>query len=136
MTFDKISFNFSGHENLIGNHKNTFEFTKEKELTKRGNCIIGINADFDYKKVKNFCKKFEKAKMIIYSNKNKDLKEEVSFFINKDFDDEKEIVIRKSDFISKRTFGIFAEKSAFELNRDLIQSIKNNGGYCQIIPLI
>ncbi|MEM2131517.1 MAG: DUF371 domain-containing protein, partial [Candidatus Woesearchaeota archaeon] len=56
MPLNKIIFNFSGHENLLGNHKNSFEFTKEKELTKRGNCIIGVMADFDYKKVKDFCK--------------------------------------------------------------------------------
>ncbi|MEM3373668.1 MAG: DUF371 domain-containing protein [Candidatus Woesearchaeota archaeon] len=128
----KIIFSFSGHENLIGNHKNTFEFTKEKELTKKGDCIIGVNSNFDHTKLKELCKKFKKAKIIIQSDKFKD---DVVFYLNKNFDDEKEIVIRKSNFISKRTLGILAEKSAFELNRDLIKSIKNKGGFCEIIPI-
>ena len=34
------------------------------------------------------------------------------------------MVIRKSDFISNRTFAINADKSAFELNNKLIEFLK------------
>ncbi|MFX1502887.1 MAG: DUF371 domain-containing protein, partial [Promethearchaeota archaeon] len=33
-----------GHENILSTHKTTLEITKAKNLTKKGNCIIGINA--------------------------------------------------------------------------------------------
>ena len=43
-----MKFSARGHENIRGVHKTTFEFTKEKELTLKGDCIIGVNADFDF----------------------------------------------------------------------------------------
>ena len=33
-----------GHENVRSTHKTTFEITKERALTKRGNCIIAVGA--------------------------------------------------------------------------------------------
>jgi len=36
-----------GHENIQATHKNTIEFTKEDSLTKNGDCIVGVKADFD-----------------------------------------------------------------------------------------
>ena len=33
-----------GHPNVTGKNNMTFEFTKEKTLTKRGDCIIAVNA--------------------------------------------------------------------------------------------
>ena len=34
-----------GHPNIRATHKTTLEVTKEKELSPRGDCIIGICAD-------------------------------------------------------------------------------------------
>ena len=55
----------------------------------------------------------EKSMKIIIIIKEK--KWEVNAELNPDFDDDKEIVIRKSDFISKRTLGVNADKGAVDL---------------------
>ena len=34
-----------GHENILGTHKTTLEFTKDKHLTKKGDCIVAVAAD-------------------------------------------------------------------------------------------
>ena len=52
----KYSFHAFGHKNLLGTHKNTLEFTKDKNLTLKGDCIVGVNADFDAGELKNFIK--------------------------------------------------------------------------------
>ncbi len=33
-----------GHENILSTHRTTIEITKDKNLTKKGDCIIGVNA--------------------------------------------------------------------------------------------
>ena len=46
--------------------------------------------------------------------------------INPKFNDDREMVIRKTDFISDRTFAIRADKAAGDLSRDFIENITNN----------
>jgi len=56
-----------------------------------------------------------------YNNK---IIEKISAEINPNFNSDKEIVIRKTNFISERTFATRADKAAFELNRNLIEFLK------------
>ena len=35
-----IRFNIFGHPNILCNHKNTLEFTKQDFVTKKGDCIL------------------------------------------------------------------------------------------------
>ncbi|MAH33332.1 hypothetical protein CL615_02990 [archaeon] len=122
----EYSFNCYGHENVISRHKTTLEFTKGKNLTLNGDCIVGVNADFDLHSIKKFIASVKSNKKIKITIKNneKGLKEEIKAKINPDFDSDREMVIRKSDFISKRTLAINADKSAFELNKKLIEFLK------------
>ena len=49
-------FSAYGHENILGTNKKTFEFTKDRDLSLKGDCIVGVNADFDLEKLKEFIK--------------------------------------------------------------------------------
>ena len=42
---NKIKFNAYGHPNISAKHKTTLMLTKEKHLTTKGDCIVGINAE-------------------------------------------------------------------------------------------
>ena len=46
-----ISFFCFGHKNILAKHRNTLEFTKDKDLTLNGDCIVGVNANFDLKEI-------------------------------------------------------------------------------------
>ena len=48
----RYSFTCYGHENITAKHKTTLEFTKDKDLSLKGDCIVGVNADFDINKIK------------------------------------------------------------------------------------
>ena len=116
-----------GHNNIIGTHKTTLEFTKDKEISLRGDCIIGVNADFDLKKIKNLIKNAINKNIAITIrtiSQNKKIKETMHGKINTIFNSNKELVIRKTDFISERTFATNSNKAAFDLNRDLIWFLK------------
>ena len=117
-----ISFKAYGHKNITAKHPKTLEFTKDKDLSLEGDCILGVNADFDSKKLKEFVKGKKKLGMAIKAGAVEDY---VEFELNPDFDDEKEVVIRKGDFISKRTLGIRADKACSDLKKELIAKLKN-----------
>ena len=116
-----VVFNISGHKNILGTHKNTIEFTKDSELTLKGDCIIGVKADFNLSELKALVKKYSKIKIIILVD---NLVEEINAVSNPEFNDEHEIVIRKTAFISGRTLGIKADKAIRDLSRDLINKLK------------
>ncbi|MAG15928.1 hypothetical protein CMO88_02610 [Candidatus Woesearchaeota archaeon] len=115
------SFNIFGHKNILSTHKNTVEFTKERELTKNGDCIVGVKADFELSKLKQFLK-FEKVKITI---KVDDVSDTITAVPNKDFASNHELVIRLSDFSSERTFAIRADKAADDLNKKLVTALKD-----------
>ena len=123
-----MKFYAYGHRNILATHKSTLEFTKDRELTKKGDCIIGVSSDFSLEELKEFIKnlKKNKIKMIITVD---DISEAVKAEINPSFSDGKELVIRKTSFISKRTFAINANKAAVDLKRELISRLKENKKY-------
>ena len=124
----KYSFTCYGHENITAKHKTTLEFTKDSELSLKGDCIIGVRADFSLVQLKNFIKSLgnnRKITIIIeIKNDYKKITEKINGEINPGFNSDKEMVIRKSDFADKRTFAIGADKASFELNVELVNFLK------------
>ncbi|MFW9941458.1 MAG: DUF371 domain-containing protein [Candidatus Thorarchaeota archaeon] len=117
-----------GHENVLCTHKSTIEITKHKSLTKKGDCIIGVNASKACIDLTSELKKHinnEKKITVILKVGNK--KDCFYGFGNKKLRllDKNNMVFRKSNFICERTILINCSKSSFELNRDLTQSLKN-----------
>ena len=117
-----------GHKSILCTHNTTIELTKENCLTKRGNCILGINAskacnDLNYG-LKKILKKGRKLKITIKTDQFTDT---FYGYGNKDLTlmDKNDIVFRKSDFICGRTILINCTKSSRELKRDLIQELRN-----------
>ncbi len=116
------SFFVYGHENTLGLHKNTIEFTKESELSKRGDCIVGVRADFDPAILKEIVGSSDLLTIRIEAGGYSD---KILCDANPEFSDEHEIVIRKTDFSSNRTFGIHADKAACDINRNIIEYLKD-----------
>ena len=130
----QYKFHAYGHQNILATHKTTLEFTKDEKLSSNGNCIVGVKADFDLDILKNFIKNCKNKKikiMIEYGSKK--IKETVEAELNSDFNDDKEIVIRKTGFVSERTFAINADKAAFELKSDLIRFLKDKKNKISVV---
>ena len=117
------------HENIQAIHPSTLMFTKEKHLSKTGDCIVGIAAD---KAVADLSQTFKEtlrkpnAKLTIIIEAG-GLTEKINasgspkLILTHPTD----IVIRKSDYISDRTLAIHADKSSNELPRELVEKLKN-----------
>lgn len=118
----------NGHPNVLGTHRTTIEITTEDFLTFRGNCIIGISSS---KSVKDFNLELKEAiqkghhievefiagpyKELIIGDGNKNLTLTNSI----------SMVFRLSEYISNRTALINCSKSSIELDRNLINYLKD-----------
>ena len=116
-----MKFRIKGHENVLATHNSTLEFTKDMYLTKKGDCIIGVDSDFDY----NELMKIVKKEKIVITITIDDQKEIINAKVNKNFNHKHEIVIRKTSFLSDRTLGIYADKAAIDVDRNIIEKLKN-----------
>jgi len=116
-----------GHHNVLARHKTTLEITKENYLTKKGDCIIAINADKGMNDLSDeFKKKLKnktKIKIIIRCEGIEDIVE-AEGSPDLILDHKTDMVIRKSEYICPRTLAIKANKSASDLSRDLISKVR------------
>jgi len=118
-----------GHPNIRATHPSTIEITKDEWLTPRGDCIIGISAN---KAVADLSEEFKvvarnSAANIIVRIETDDISDVIigrgDSRLN--FTDNKSIVIRRSDYVCGRTLMIKANKAARDLDRRLIERLRD-----------
>ena len=136
----EYSFNCYGHENITARHKTTLEFTKDRDLSLKGDCIIGVKADFSLPQLKNFIKSIDNNKITIIietmnniNKNNNKIIEKINAEINPGFNSDKDIVIRKSDFKDYRTLAINSDKASCDLSSGMIDTLKNINQKVKII---
>lgn len=125
-----------GHENVSATHRSTIEFTKDTQLSKKGDCILIVATD---KSLNDLSGKFKEALC------NADAKLTIHIQVGNLIElvhaqgtphlilnHPTEMVIRKSDYISDRTFAIRADKAAKDLNRELVKKLQNPNQKAQI----
>jgi hypothetical protein len=119
-----------GHGNIRATHKTTLEITKERNLTKKGDCIVAVSAnkalaDLNCEFKENLCKENAKLTILIEAGAFAETiraKGSPRLVMSHPTD----MVIRKSRYISDRTLAIDADKAAHDLSRKLIEKMKNS----------
>jgi hypothetical protein len=114
----------------------TFEITRDLQLSKRGDCVIGVNAD---KGARDFTLKFKQACRKEGARITVNLEAEgITDVIhgsgspNLSFTHPTEMVGRKSSFTSDRTIMVGADKAASDLDRRLIAALKSSNTGLQV----
>ncbi|MCW4008855.1 MAG: DUF371 domain-containing protein [Candidatus Bathyarchaeota archaeon] len=118
-----------GHQNIHATHKTTLEFTRDKHLTKRGDCIVAVAAD---KALADLGSGFKEtlrrpnAKLTILIEVD-GVTEQVTASGSPRLilTHASDMVVRKSDFVCSRTLAVQADKAACDLSRALIEKLKN-----------
>lgn len=121
----KYEFHCYGHPNIRAEHVKTLEFTKDTDLTERGDCIIGIRSDFELKELKQFTKKIKVNCSVSDSRTGEILSSEFKCKVNPEFNSDHELVLRKSGFQSDRTFGLGLNRGANRLDRRIVELMQN-----------
>jgi hypothetical protein len=111
------SFKAYGHPNIRATHATTFEFTKDPEVTPTGDCIVGVKADFDFPKLD--------SKKVIITMTAGNLTERATAILYDGFIDKEEMVVRKSDFLSDRTFAIHSDKAAADFSEGFREKLSD-----------
>lgn len=118
-----------GHKNVKATHRTTMEITKDNYLTPRGDCIIGIKANKGAKDLS------EELKKLIRQNNSfvyivLKVNDKIDIIKGKGdsrltLENENKIIVRKSDFVSDATIAIKADKSARNIDREIIRDLQN-----------
>jgi hypothetical protein len=118
-----------GHKNILAIHPTTLMITKDKELTKQGDCIIAIGANKAFSDLNpEFKQKLQnnniKLNITIEAD---DLTEQITAYGSPELElnNNNDMVIRKSNFTSNRTLAIKAAKAAKDLPREFIKKLEN-----------
>ncbi len=118
-----------GHRNVRSTHKTTFEITKEKTLSKRGDCIIAVDAT---KGARDLGQKFReaakrKATKITVTIEADGVKEvvEAKGTPRLSLTHPTDLVVRKSDYVCDRTVAVGADKAASDFSRELVEKLKS-----------
>jgi hypothetical protein len=129
-----------GHENVLATHPTTLMITKDKELSKQGDCIIAVGAN---KAVSDLDSEF-KQKLRDYNTKI-DVLIEVDGLIEQvtaqgsadlDFSNSIDMVIRKSVFTSDRTLAIKADKAAADLPQIFTEKLRDPKQHVKITLIL
>jgi hypothetical protein len=118
-----------GHLNIQATHPSTLMFTKEKHLSKTGDCIVAVASD---KAVADLSPEFKdklrkpNAKLTILIEAN-GLTEQINASGSPKLilTNPTDMVIRKSDYICNRTLAIHADKAANDLPRTFVEKLKD-----------
>ena len=118
-----------GHPNITATHPTTLEITKDLSLTKTGDCIIAVEAS---KGLIELSRDFRKACMNDESRITVELN--VSGVVERiagtgshllTLTDERDLVVRKSNYVSNRTLMINADRAASDLPRTFVQGLNS-----------
>jgi hypothetical protein len=118
-----------GHENIQAFHPSTLMFTKEKHLSKTGDCIVALSSNKAVAELSQTFKdrlKKPRSKLTVLIEAG-GLTQQISAFGSPRLilTHPTDIVIRKSDYISDRTLAIHADKSANDLSREFVEKLRN-----------
>ncbi|HJJ48343.1 MAG TPA: DUF371 domain-containing protein [Methanocorpusculum sp.] len=117
-----------GHINVAGNHKSTFEITKEAELSPKGDCIIGVCAD---KGAADLSPEFKAALQKDGAElETKLICGDIEYVVKSkggaglSLTHPEDLVWRKSEFTCPRTIGNASDAAARDLPRELMERLK------------
>jgi hypothetical protein len=118
-----------GHPNILASHPTTIMITKERQVTKRGDCIVAVDAD---KSVVDLSAEFKRALRMPEAKLTVELevgglKGAITAFGSPELtlSHPNDLVIRKSAFISDRTLAVNADKSSGDLSKAVVEKLKN-----------
>jgi hypothetical protein len=116
-----------GHPNVLAEHQTTFEITRESNLSRRGDCVIGVNASIGPRDLsnefRNLCRHNESRILVELEAKGIADSIEGRGAPKLTLKHPNEMVGRKSSFVSDRTIMIDADRAACDLDRDLIEAL-------------
>jgi hypothetical protein len=113
------SFKAQGHPNIISTHRTTLMTTRDKHLSKRGDCVVAVNAEKGLLDMPDDIKEAARSGETIISLRLEAGGE--GFTVRGrgnpglTYNDPSDIVVRKSGYVCGRTLMVGADKAACDI---------------------
>jgi hypothetical protein len=121
-------FNARGHPNITSLHRTTFEITLDDEIGLAADCIIGVQSESILEDIPEQIREAirdenKQIRIILETGNAQDV---ITGYGHPDLslDHPTDMVCRKSSFTCSRTLMIKADKAAVDLEKKLIQDLK------------
>jgi len=126
----EYTFELKGHPNISSRHRTTLELTKDPEIGKTADCIIGVGSKVSMNDLPEEMVRAIKTdkKPVTIRLETENAFNEVKGYGHHDLtlDHPTDMVSRKSDFKCNRTIMINADKAAYDLKKELIEDLSDS----------
>ncbi len=122
------SIHFHGHKNIIGSHRNTLEITRENEISKRADCIIGVRSSKGCSGLSPaLAKHIQNSGALSFVIRVENYSFAFSGIGSSELTlkHDSEIVLRRSDYVSERTAAIHCSAAAIDIPREIVWKLKD-----------
>ena len=129
---------FRGHPMVLSLHPTTIEITTETHLTRRGDCIIGVQAEKGCAGLNSDLRRElanpETRVRIRIGVEGRTFELTASGDPRLTLTHPHDMVIRKSEFVSERTLAVKASAAAVDIPREMVDALKDpeTTGYLEI----
>ena len=125
----EFAFKAHGHPNVTSQHRSTLEVTRDQDIGKTADCIIGVSADSVMEDIPSQMKMALKKENTIIKLilKTENAQDEISGHGHPHLtlDHPTDMVCRTSNYTCSRTIMIRANKAACDLDPILIEDLKD-----------
>ncbi|MCK4327290.1 MAG: DUF371 domain-containing protein [Candidatus Diapherotrites archaeon] len=112
-----------GHPNVTSRHPTTIAFTRDKDITPRGDCFVAVACQWEA--TPEVLEKLRRAKKVTVTIECGGRKETIVGSGDPGLTlSENDLVIRKSGWVDNRTLMIGADKAAKDLDKEVVQCLK------------
>lgn len=115
-----ISFTCKGHPNILSKHKNSFEFTKDTEITKAADCVVGVACTLTKGQLEPLKEKYQVEMQIHTKNHTETITGYTSPEMT--FDG---FVVRKTTVCDRKTMMMYSDKSAHDFPEDFVKELQD-----------
>ncbi len=115
-----------GHPNIRASHGKTLEFTEDESVTTRGTCILGVGAEYDPAVLATLR---GRVRVTLTSG---DLSDSLTATICPLFHAGQPLILRRALTPSGRTFATAASKSSAEIDRELVEALRQEGAVLEV----
>ena len=125
----EFEIGFSGHANILSKHEKTIEITKSPGLTVRGDCIVGVGAEYACAdlppKLKEALRDPESVVRVSIRAGGKEHVVNGRGHPGLTLTHAKDIVIRKSRFTCSRTLAVQCDGASHNIPRSMVRALQD-----------
>jgi hypothetical protein len=122
----RVSFEARGHPRVRATHGKSIEITSDREITTRATCVIGVDAKLPATQLRQLRGRVN----VVLSSRGATAR--IVGQVNPGYDSDSRLVLRRSGVDVTDTFVVYADKTAEDLPRELVDTLGNDSAILHV----